>query len=327
MTEENKLAPEVEKSLTEATSSGEIADILAAQPRDDKGRFVPKGEVAKIETTAAVTTEVKKDDEPVVYKDSFLIGGKEMEFTGESPADIQKQVKVALQADANARVKVEEKKEPVKTGPTAEELAALQLKAATDPAAMGEYIVKSGTLDRYLESKGIKIDQIKEVLDQNASRDITDKWGGAIKDFLEHSDWPGGKQNEYMLKTKLAELKDDGGQPLAYSPSEAHLMRAYEALKTDGLLLPKEEAAVTTEEKKESITTTTTPPKKAATSSTLLGTTGGNSTRKTTPTTPKVPEITPEMTGQEIMEQWKAGILALGQSPNEAFLSTYSGKS
>lgn len=325
--EEQKFSPEVEKKIGEATSSDEVRDIIAAQPRDDKGRFAPvTAPVVKVE-------EEKKVDEPTVYKDTFLIGGKEVEFTGDNPADVLKQVKVAQQAYEMGRPK-EEKKVEEKTGPTKEELASLQLKAASgDAEAMSEYMVKSGALDRYLESKGIKPAEIQQVLQERASERVVKDWDGAVKDFLAESDWPGGTQNEKLLKYKLAELKDDKGQPLAYNPSKASLQAAYESLKAEGLLFAKEEAEPKAEVKTETTrttattaATTTTAPKRAATGSTAFGTSQESGVRRTTPATPKVPEIADNEDPREIMRKFNEAVIASGQSPNDVLRGSYSGK-
>jgi hypothetical protein len=332
-TEEQKFTPEVEKSLAEATSSDQIRDIVSAQPRDEKGKFVS--------TTAAPTTTTEKKDpdpnEPTVYKDTFLIGGKEVEFTGDSPADVLKQVKVAQQTWEMAK-KPEPKVEPVKPAVSAEELAALQLKASTgDLKAHEEYLVKSGFLDRYLESKGFKPDEYKQVLQERASDKVAKDWNGAVQDFLKDSDWPGGTQNEKLLKYKLAELKDDKGQPLAYSPSKDSLLKAYEALKAENMLFPREEQKP--EEKKDAATATTTvkpattaagtPPvqKRAATGSTAFGTSQESGTRRTTPASKAVPQITDDMTPQQIMDAFKEASIAAGQSPDDALRATYAGRS
>jgi hypothetical protein len=313
------------EDLSKVTTSEEIRDVLASQPRDEHGKFVSTKVEAKKEPEAAPITE------PTVYKDAFLLGGKEVEFSGDSPQDVLKQFKAAQQAYEMARTLVEPKKEEIKpAGPTKEELSALQLKAASgDAEAMSEYMVKSGALDRYLESKGIRPAEIQQVLQERASEKVVKDWDGAVKDFLSDSDWPGGTQNEKLLKYKLAELKDDSGQPLAYSPSKQSLQRAYEALKEEKMLFTPEPK--TEEEKK--TTSAVVPisqskpsdaPKRGASGSTLFGTSQETGTRKVAPNTPKVPEISPDATPQEIMAAWKESVLASGQSPDDALRNTYS---
>lgn len=330
-TEEQKFTPEVEKSLSEATSSEQIRDIVASQPRDEKGQFAAGTTTAKVAVTT--TPEKKEGDEPTVYKDTFLIGGKQVEFTGDSPADVLKQVKVAQQTWEMAKAP-EPKKEEVKPPFTPEELAALQLKASSgDLKAIEEYMVKSGAIDRYLESKGFKPEEYKAILEERATTKVVKDWDGAVKDFLAGSDWPGGTQNEKLLKYKLAELKDDKGQPLAYSPSKESLMKAYESLKEEGMLFAREEQK--TEEVKPvttaAATTTTTPPpaevkKRPATGSTAFGTSQEAGTRRAAPNSKAVPQITDDMSPTEIMQAYKEGMIASGQSPDDGLRATYAGR-
>jgi hypothetical protein len=339
--EEQKFTPEVEKALSEATSSDQIRDIVAAQPRDEK-----TGKFAATTTTAAATTATtteKKDDPaaqtPTVYKDTFLIGGKEVEFTGDSPADVLKQVKVAQQAYEMGKAP-EVKKEAAKPAVSAEELAALRVKAASgDMKAQEEYLEKSGFLDRYLEKKGINPSEVKQILEDRASERVTKDWDGAVKGFLADSDWPGGTQNEKLLKYKLAELKDEKGQPLAYSPSVESLKRAYESLKQEGMLFPGEEkktettvASSTTSAAAASATattTTTTEPvkKRTPTGSTLFGTSREAGSRSASPTKKdNVPAITDDMTPQQIMDSFKQAAIERGESPDDVLRATYAGR-
>lgn len=337
--EKDKAAVEAKlnEELTKATTPDEIRDVLLAQPRDEKGQFAAK----PVAAAPVVVPPPVDPPEVTVFKDTFLIGGKEVEFTGDNPADILKQFKAAQQAYEMAK-QPEPKKEEVKpAGPTKEELAALQLKAATgDAEAMSEYMVKSGALDRYLEAKGIKPAEIQQVLQERASEKVAKDWDGAVKDFLADSDWPGGSQNEELLKYKLAELKDEKGQPLAYAPSKASLQKAYEALKEEKMLFAAEEK--TTEEKKTiagvSVGSGTdkgthsssaggpTATKRAPTGSTAFGTSQESGTRRASPTTPQVPTITDDMTPQQIMEAWKQQVVAEGKSPDDALRTTYAGR-
>jgi hypothetical protein len=334
MTDEPKFAPEVEKKISEATTSEEIRDLATTQPRDEKtGQFIAKDGTAPAAKVEPKTEEAKPADEPTVVKDTFLIGGKPFEFTGDDAADILKQVKVAQQTWELAQKKeVVEKPEP--KGATPEELASLQLKiAAGDPNAMIEYMEKSGALDRYLEKKGIRPEEIKEVLESNASQKTVTAWDGAVKDFLAESDWPGGTQNEKLLKYKLAELKDDKGNPLAYSPSKASLQAAYESLKSENMLFAREEPSGETRQEtakptgQAAATTTTVAPKKAPQGSTVFGTSQESGTRRAASTTAKnTPQIADTDTPQEIMAKFKEAALANGQSPDDLLRGSYSGK-
>lgn len=309
-----ELEKKVNEEVSKATSPDEIRDVVM-QARDEQGRFAEnKPEVKEVENPA----------EEVVFKDTFVIGGKEVEIVGSDAADVLRQYKAAMTVYEIVKTP-EPKKEEVKPAATKEELAALGLKVSQgDMSALAEYLEKSGTLDAYLEKKGIKVDEIKKVLDTQASVDIQTKWSEEVKKFLDTSDWPGGTQNEYILKTKLAQLKDDKGQPLAYHPSAENLQKAYEAMKAENLVFKVEEAKpeAKTEERKTAYERSQEQPteKKKPTSSTLLGTSGESQTRKASPAT-KLPEITADMEPRQIMEIFKAHALATGQNPDELMRS------
>jgi hypothetical protein len=322
---EKAAAAELEKKVGEASTSEEVRDLMI-QARDEQGKFTSEKKPA---TAATTTTTETKDDattttETTVFKDTFVIGGKEVEIVGADAADVLRQYKAAMTAYEIAKTP-EVKKEPEKPKTTPEELAALGLRVAQgDMKAFDEYMEKSGTLDRYLEKKGIKVEEVKKVLETQATTTIKEKWDTEVKAFLADSDWPGGTQNEYILKTKLAQLKDANGQPLAYNPSKENLQKAYEAMKAEGLVFKVDPPANTETTSTEQRTTAyersqaqPTTEKKKATSSTLLGTSGETSTRKTDPKAGKLPEITPDMTGPEIMELFKKAAIAAGQNPDE----------
>ena len=319
---EKAAAVELEKKVSEATSSDEVRDLMT-QARDAEGKFTAEKVPAKKEE--AKTEEAKTEEAATAFKDTFVIGGKEVEIVGADAADVLRQYKAAMTAYEIAKTP-EVKKEPEKPKTTPEELAALGLRVAQgDMKAFDEYMEKSGTLDRYLEKKGIKVEEVKQVLETQATTTIKEKWDTEVKAFLADSDWPGGTQNEYILKTKLAQLKDANGQPLAYNPSKENLQKAYEAMKTEGLVFkvdpPANTETTTTEQRTTAYERSQNQPviteKKKATSSTLLGTSGETSTRKTDPKAGKLPEITPDMSGAEIMELFKKAALAAGQNPDE----------
>jgi len=320
---EKQAAAELEKKVGEAGSSEEVRDLMI-QARDDKGQFTAEKKPAA--AAAVKTDEEKKADEVAVYTHKAMIGGKEVEFIGADAADVLRQVTAAMTAYDIAKTPAEVKKDPPKPAVTPEELTALGLRISQgDMKAMEEYLEKSGTLDRYLEKKGIKVDEVKKVLDTQATASVREKWDTEVKAFLAESDWPGGTQNEYILKTKLAQLKDANGQPLAYNPSKENLQRAYEAMKTEGLVFKVEANANTEtapEQQRAAAASGTSQEqstaKKKPTSSTLLGTSGESTTRKTeTKATAKLPEITPEMSGREIMEAFKNYAIANNLNPDD----------
>jgi hypothetical protein len=322
-----EMSAEVLKALNESTSSDEIRDILHNQPRDEKGQFV---------STKAAEPEKKVDPPaPVVVKETFLIGGKEVEFEADSPEHLLSMVKTATQAYEMGKPKPEPPKvEPPKPAFTADELAALSIRMSQgDPSALEEFIEKGGVVDKILEKRGIKPEELKKVMEQDRSNDFQRRFDTARDEFLKSSDWPGGTRNGKLMGYKLVELG------LADNPSKDNFQKAYDALKAEGLLDARVEetttTTTTTETKTEPVKaavaattqTTTTPPKKAATGSTMFGSSQESGTRRTAATGPqKTPEIPPDATPQQIMDMWKQGIQAEGKNPDEALRDTYAAR-
>lgn len=333
--EKDKAAVEAKlnEELTKATTPDEIRDVLLAQPRDEKGQFA-----AKPVAVAPVVDPPKVDPpEVTVYKDTFLIGGKEVEFTGDSIADVLKQAKVALQGYEIGRPKVEAPKPPAAKEPfTPEELASLGLRMSTgDPAAIKEYVAKSGVIDDRLKELGFDPDRFKTIVADHDADGTTKLWGTATEDFIkDNPDWPGGQRNMKLLGQMMKEIRNEQGKSLAETPSKESLQKAYEALKADDLLWSREEEVA--RETKRGKPPETTPavaapatpptPKRAPTGSTAFGTSQESGTRRASPTTPQVPTITDDMTPQQIMEAWKQQVVAEGKSPDDALRTTYAGR-
>jgi hypothetical protein len=311
--------------LNEASSPEELRDVLHSQPRDDKGQFV-----------SAKPAEEKKPEEvaPVVVKDTFLIGGKEVEFEADSPEHLLSMVKAAQSAYEMGRPKPEEKKpEPPKPAFTPDELAALSLRMAQgDPSALEEFIEKGGVVDKILEKRGIKTEEVKKVMEQGRSDDFQRRFDSARDEFLKTSDWPGGTRNGKLMGYKLVELG------LADNPTKDNFQKAYDALKAEGLLDARvEEPATPPTEQRQDGGTPATParqapaaasaaPKKAATGSTAFGTSQESGTRRSASGPAKVPEIRPDASPQEIMDLWKQAVQAEGKNPDDALRETYSAR-
>jgi hypothetical protein len=294
------------KALEAAVSPEEIKQIIAQEaakqniviPRDNKGRFVPVAE--KKETAPAD----KKDDETFVYSDDFSIGGKDYHFEGDSPADINRQVKAAIAAHENATKPVQQQTATVDGAKAKQdELLALQLDVMSGKITMDEYIVKSGAVDKYLQSKGINTSELKELVDEKKNAKEVGSWEAATAEFLklEGNDWPGGDQNLKVMGYKLAELGLNG------KPSADSLQKAYDAMKADNMVFavapPAEEPKL----------------KKKAASSSAFGVSGGDSRRDAAQvhTSAVVPTITPDMSPRDIMEAFKAAAQAQGIHPDE----------
>jgi hypothetical protein len=309
-------SPEFQKAMESATTAEEIRAIIVEEaakqnivvpnqptpPRDAEGRFVSPEtkEEPKVET---------KDEEKFAYTDEFVIGGKKFTFEGDTPADINRQVKAAIAAHDNA-TNPPKKEEPAaaapKKGVTAEQKVALELDYRMGKIGLDEYLEKAGALDSYLEKKGIKVDKLKEVVEERVSKGEKDAWETATDTFMkaEGQDWPGGDQNLRILGYKLEELG------LKDKPSAESLQKAYDAMKVDGLVFQPAKAAAEVKTEPQ--------PKKKLAGSSVFGLVGGAG-RDRAPNTgaAKAPQITPDMSPREIMAIYKETAQANGLHPDD----------
>jgi hypothetical protein len=296
---EMEVTDAVSTALEGAATAEDIRRIIAEEAekqgivvpgRDAKGRFAAQ-------EPAEEKPEVKAEpDEVTVYTDSFVIGGKTYNFEGDSPADINRQVKAAIAAHEHATAPKVEAKPEVKS----DDLVAMQLDVFAGKISMEDYLVKSGAIDKYLKSKGLQVDELKTLVDEKKSTKEVNAWQNATNEFLslDGNDWPGGEQNLKVLGYKLAELG------LKDSPSTDSLQKAYAAMKADKLVFAVEapEAA---------------PQKKKLQASGTFGVGSGNQGRKPTTATAAVPKITDDMSPREIMEAYKAAAQAQGMHPDD----------
>lgn len=142
------VTPELEAALDKAVSSAEIRQIILNEaakqnitiPGDAKPRPAPekKDEVKDTESEL-------EDDEAIVYADDFVIGGKAYHFEGDSPADVNRQVKAAMAAHENA-IHPEKKETPIaKKALTADEKVALQLDMQLGRITPEQYLEKQAS--------------------------------------------------------------------------------------------------------------------------------------------------------------------------------------
>ena len=108
----------------------------------------------------------------------------------------------------------------------------LDLKFRRGEIPVDEYIAQSGTLDRYLEEKGVSVATLIDVSNQR----YTQGWADAserFKNSAEGSDWPGGDANmkiigEEIIAMGLQDSEDKFGA----------LVAAYQKLKAEERLVP-----------------------------------------------------------------------------------------
>ncbi len=307
---ELNVTEEVAKRFDAAVSSEDIRRIIEEEAVKQHIVIPGKTQVAPAAATPAAKTErpvIAPEKDKSKESDDFVIGGKSYHFEGDSPADISRQVKAALTAHENATkpAPAPSKDEAAEVKVKEQEALTLQLDFAAGRISIDEYVLKSGAVEKYLESKGVKTEDLKDIVDEKKSDKFVEAWESATAEFLklEGNDWPGGINNQKVMGYKLAELG------LSDSPSVESFQKAYDAMKAEGLVFtvqaPEKVAPVPTVKKK-------------ATSSSTFGV-GGSVGRdqKAQGTQPTVPAITADMSPRDIMEAYKAAALSQGIHPDE----------
>lgn len=342
--EQLKVTPELEKSIGEAQSTDQISRLVKeaaaeqglALPRDDQGRFVAKPTTEEPAQKAADTKEAADEDKQ--FTDTFTIGGKTVEISGADAADVLRQYKAAVAAYDIARQEAQPKQqtqeEPKKPLVTEEELIALSIRIQSgDLKALDEYMEKTGAVDRYLSKRGINVGELETTLKERVETKTQNAWEKATNDFKQElgAEWPGGNQNMKLMGYKLAELG------LTENPSKDSLLKAFNALKEDGMIFQagdddqatatntsttNQGAAPTSNETQKTDTT----PKRKATGSSVFGVSGGSTTKQKTVKATNVPseQELKNMDPREIMRLYREGVAAQGGDPNLELAKTYS---
>jgi hypothetical protein len=236
-------------------------------------------------------------------------------FEGKDAADVLKRCSAAVEAAqlALARPPRPAKEEEPKPKFTDAELFDIQVGLQKgDTAVLENFIVKSGVIDRYLESKGIKVDELKTAATERQSDKIADKWKDATDAFAAkvkagESDYPGGEQNTYLMGLMLAELG------LRDKPSVESFEKAYSVLKERKLVFPAAGATAAT------TTETTTGNKKEALSSTAVGSHGSGKQEQNQAAgapTGKVELDVTKLSIREASESWNK-LLRRGYKPEQ----------
>lgn len=300
--QEISMSEEGQKALDAATTSEQIRSIMLEEAAKQGFIASPKTEASKAVDTVPVVIP-KTPEDITVYEDDFVIGGHNYHFEGDSPADINRQVKAAMAAHEAATAKPVDSEAAPKAQ---DDLIAMQLDVQSGRMSIDEYIVKSGAVDKYLQSKGIKVDDLKEVVTEKRTNKEMASWKSATDKFLsqEGNDWPGGEQNMKVLGYHLASLNLTG------KPSVESLQKAYDAMKKDNMVFPVTPVTPAP--------ATPAPKKKLSSSATFGVGTGSNDASKPaiTPNT-GLPKITDDMSPRDIMEAYKAAVIAGGGHPDD----------
>jgi hypothetical protein len=237
-----------------------------SKPRNEKGQY------AKAE--AALETAAKADpEEPVVYKMTVeLAPGQSIVVEADSQEACKLKADLAQKAAeavlAAAKPKEASKQEEKKPALTADELFDIGTKLQSGKVeAIDEYLEKNpAVFEKFLEKKGVKVDDLKEIVTERRSTREVKSWEDATAVFKEaHPDFVPSDLGRDLMGYKLAELG------LGAKPSIESLEAAYDAVKTK----------YPTVFQKTETETTQTVVKKKAESSALFGLGGGSDTRPT----------------------------------------------
>src|SRR5258707_11327577 len=171
---------------------------------DDWNAAVREGaEKAGVELTeTGAVKPAKKEDERTIYEASLTVNGKEVVFRDSDAAVVLQQYTAAvtaaqLSAPAPApAAKVEPK--PAFTEAEMFDISMGLMKG--DVKVLDTYIEKSGVLDRYLASKGLNVEELKQTTQKSQSNKVFNEWQQATQGFIHKLkagviDYPGGEQN------------------------------------------------------------------------------------------------------------------------------------
>lgn len=180
---------EFDKQVSAAVNKAQADAAAATQAAADKAAADAKVAVTTPEDTLISRTEV--------------IGGKEIEFTGGSDAELDRAVLNAYKVYEATR-----STEPAVTVDPAVAQAAAE-KAAADQAAArvelelqfkrgditaADFIERSGAVKEYLEKQGVPIEELRASVEQNRGQKEIQSWESATNEFLQGpvgADWPG----------------------------------------------------------------------------------------------------------------------------------------
>jgi hypothetical protein len=294
----------------------------------------------------------------ISYKRVENIGGHDMEFDGNSEAEVDRLILNAYKVAYTVRPPAEHVAQ-VDTAAVAAKAAAdaeaqvaakaeLERKFRLNEISAAEYIQQSGAVKSYLESEGVSIEALRDATTEKQGKQFEQSWKQAGESFAKTpagANWPGGARNQELLGLKVVELG------LVDAPDKvAAIAQAYEALKQKNMLFPADvvettstadaaakatadatvakaamdAAAAATETARASAAATAL---KARTSSSMFGQSSGVSGAPiTAPVVAEAAKVVPDnATPAEIILAWKESQLAAGKNLDEVFMETHRG--
>ena len=328
----------------EAAAAQSAAAVLAAQEAADK----VLADKAVADAAAAQAAAANQ-----TFTRHVVIGDQSFDFVAQTEAEIDQlelnafKVAYAVRPTASAPVAAATSPDPA-LAVAAEEARAAAVAELDKQFRLGEvtakdYIEQSGAIKGYLESQGVSLEALQEVVTANRGAKFSQSWaeaGVAFQKTPAGLDWPGGDKNHGLMALQIAAMG------LEEAPDKvAALTQAYAELKRTGLYFPNGDsdvvpaavvpAAVVPAAVAAPVVNAEVAAAKVAldaalaraaaktksTSSTVFGAgTGPSSAPVLSPAVVAAKQVIPDNASpQEIMAAYKEGLIAAGKDPNEAY--------
>jgi hypothetical protein len=226
--------------LREARSAQALADAARTLRERAQGlAYNPSSGQYEVITPAASTTERE-------FTRTEVIGGREFTFTGPSQSALEASIEGAKAAAAEFEAApargddgrfVSQNDEPTDAERQQElyERTQLEIEYKRGSLSTAEFLQKSHAIEDYLASQGVDLDTLREATQAVSAGAFENSWMEATEKFLQDSDWPGTARNQKIIQQYLVSMN------LADEPSADSLRKAYEAMKRDGVLFPRED--------------------------------------------------------------------------------------
>lgn len=342
---QDSMGPEEIKNAIHAEESRQAAAAVAAAPVVDPAKAAADKAIAdKAAADAAAAAQPQK------FTRDEVINGKTFTFEADSDAELNVmvlnayRVGNALQAEAAAAPVVDPAVAAAAEAKAAEaaqvKKSELELKFKRGEISTEDYLEQSGAVALYLEKQGVPLAELKATLDKNRTQNEVQSWQDATTEFLKTSDWPGGDQNLKLIGMKLVALNLTEA-----TDKVAAISQAYAALKADKMLFPPDVPVVVPPVVAPAVAAPVVPPVAAPvaapvvppvaapvltapSSSSIFGASSGvaSTTNGAEKVTAAQVAVDPKATPEELIAQWKQGMVAAGQDPNKSFLDTFSAR-
>jgi hypothetical protein len=180
--------------------------------------------------------------EPRVFSKTETIAGKPMEFSAESPEQLDVLV-------SQAHIVAEALQTPLAqtsvVNQTTKQLndfdcVELDLKFRRGEISTQDYLEQSGEIDSYLQRKGVPLEELKSTVAEAQQMRDTQLWADATQTFLANSDWIGGQRNLATIQNLIL------SRHLENEPDKVQILESlWEEMKRTGMVFdtPERQAA------------------------------------------------------------------------------------